>query len=191
MITIYVDMDSVLVDFKGRYVSLFGSDYPSTPETHKKQFNQFVSGGNFSTLGLMPNAKNLIILLGELHQRGINIEILSSLGKADNLEKVYKDKCTWLNNHGIMYPRNFVTTKKYKRDFANCHSILIDDNSTNIQQFISSGGIGILYVDSNWDEMKSTIQWEVNKLMFSGEVYPELPKKKLVFSREDRKTKYV
>lgn len=191
MITVYVDMDSVLADFKTRYISLFGNYNPETPEKHKKQFNELISRGNFATLDMMPNAHNLIYLLQDIQSKGVNIEILSSLGKADDLERVYKDKCTWLNNHGIMFPRNFVTTKKYKRNFANCHSILIDDNSTNIQQFVSSGGIGILYDDSRWDEIKSTILYEVNKLIFSGEVYPMLPVKKLVFSRSERKTTYV
>lgn len=200
MITVFVDLDGVVCDFKSRYVSLYGEEHfkdPTQVESrvdttkNKKQFNEFVSGGNFATLDALPNASNLIELLDSLVQMGVTVEILSSLGRADDLEKVYNDKSTWLTNHNIYFPRNFVVSKKFKKDFANCKSILIDDHVGNIEQFKSSGGIGILYEDSNWEEVKKTILYEVNKLFFSGEVYPELPKKKLVFSREERKTKYI
>lgn len=196
-----VDMDGVLADFKSTYVSLFGDEQLKDPTKvesrvdttkNKKQFNEFVSGGNFAKLDMLPNAQNLIDLLLTYHNQGVAVEILSSLGSADDLEKVYRDKAQWLTNNGLNeLPRNFVVSKKYKRDFANCKTILIDDHIENIEQFRASGGVGILYDDNNWEEIKTKIVFELNKLLHSGEVYPELPKKKLVFSREDRKTKYV
>lgn len=197
MITIFCDIDGVLASFKTRFIELYGDDHYKDPTQvesrvdttkNKEKFNKFIEGGNFATLDLLPNAQNLIDFLIELSNSGINVEILSSLGRADDLEKVYKDKSIWLDKHNIPFQKNFVISKKYKRNFANCKSILIDDHVGNIEQFVADGGIGVLYSDSNWEEMKKEILYQVNKLKFSGEVYPELPQKKLVYSRSEKKT---
>lgn len=201
MITIYLDLDGVVANFKDRFISLYGdSDYkdPTQVESridttkNKEKFNNFVANGNFATLELLPNAQKLLDYLININDNvKIKVEILSSLGRAENLEKVYKDKSKWLDNNNIPFARNFVTSKKYKRNFANCKSILIDDHVGNIEQFVSDGGIGILYSDNNYDTIIKEINFQVNKLKFSGEVYPELPVKKLVYSREEKRTKLI
>lgn len=144
---IYLDMDGVIADFDKRYKERY-KIYPSEAETYKMFdgfFAKFIADREFATLDLMPDAMQLINYLKSL---SIPTEILSSTSSERRDMEIRKQKLEWLENHNITFPVNLVPGKRYKKDYSNPNSILIDDTIPNIDQWRREGGIGILHTDT-------------------------------------------
>jgi hypothetical protein len=155
MITIYVDMDGVLCDFAKAYKTLFNEDKENFD---RDLFNKFISMDGFKNLDLMPNARKLINHLEDMNNIwGITVEILSSVGRADNIKSACHQKLMWLRNQDIYWDANFVEHKGLKKRFATPNSILIDDTRQNIYDFNEMHGVGIYYNDENVDDVISKI----------------------------------
>ena len=97
----------------------------------------------------MPDTQELLNHVSKL--RGINIEILTSMGTHDPFqgEEAKRQKLNWLNAHNIPYIANFVRSKEEKANYASPTSILIDDSAGCIGPFIAAGGNGILHVNAS------------------------------------------
>jgi hypothetical protein len=144
---IYLDMDGVIADFNKRYKEQY-KIYPSEAENYKifdGFFAKFIADREFATLDLMPDAIELINYLKTL---SIPTEILSSTSSERRDIEIRKQKLEWLENHNITFPVNLVPGKRYKKDYSNPNSILIDDTISNIDQWRREGGIGILHTDT-------------------------------------------
>jgi hypothetical protein len=144
---IYLDMDGVIADFSSRYKEL----YKMTPERADKSkqfgefFGKFIMSGQFATLDMMPDAKQL---LNHLDSVGIPVEILSSTARQDSHVAISRQKTIWLDRHGIKYPANFVPGKALKYKFADPESIIIDDTQSVIDDWIKAGGVAIHHKDA-------------------------------------------
>jgi len=144
---IYLDMDGVIADFNKRYKELYKIE-PKDADTYKtfdKFFTMFIAEKQFAKLDLMPDAMELINYLRSL---SIPTEILSSTSSEKRDAEIREQKIDWLNKHNIEFLVNLVPGKRFKRDFSNENSLLIDDTSQNIDQWRSEGGIGILHTDT-------------------------------------------
>lgn len=144
---IYLDMDGVICNFQKRYKELFGH-FPERHTNSKEfgdNFKNFIKGGNFETLEMMPDAH---ILLSHLMTLNIPVEILSSTAREDNHVELSRQKSIWLDKHRINYSRNFVPGKSKKRAFADKNSILIDDTQSVIDDWRKAGGIAIHHTDA-------------------------------------------
>ena len=144
---IYLDMDGVIADFNKRYKELYKIE-PKEADTYKtfdKFFTMFIAERQFATLNLMPDAMELINYLRSLK---VTTEILSSTSSEKRDAEIREQKIEWLKNHNIEFPVNLVPGKRFKRDFSNSNSLLIDDTSQNIDQWRVEGGIGILHTDA-------------------------------------------
>jgi hypothetical protein len=145
--TIYIDMDGVIADFSKRYKEKFRV----TPEEtrNNKEFNgyfaKFIEDGEFSTLDLMTDAKQLLDFVSELD---VPKEILSSTARPQNHGMIAPQKQMWLNKHNIHYKANFVPGKSLKHKYATPNSIIIDDTKSVIDDWNKAGGIGILHTDA-------------------------------------------
>ena len=144
---IYLDMDGVIADFNKRYKQQYKIE-PREAETYKefdKFFVKFIADGEFATLDLMPDAMELINYL-----RGLSIptEILSSTSSERRDVEIRKQKLEWLEKHNITFPVNLVPGKRFKKDYSNANSLLIDDTTANIDQWRREGGVGILHTDA-------------------------------------------
>jgi hypothetical protein len=145
--TIYIDMDGVIANFTKRYKEKFRV----TPEEtrNNKQFNgyfeKFIADGEFSTLELMPDAKELLHFV---NQFDVHKEILSSTARPENHGMIAPQKQKWLNTHKISYKANFVPGKSLKYKYATPNSIIIDDTKSVIDDWNKAGGIGILHRDA-------------------------------------------
>jgi hypothetical protein len=150
--TVYVDMDGVIADFSKRYKEKFRV----TPEETRSNkqfgglFKKFIDDGEFSTLDLMPDAKELLQFL---HELDVPKEILSSTARPENHGMIAPQKQMWLHKHNIQYKANFVPGKSLKYKYATPDSIIIDDTKSVIDDWNKAGGIGILHTDA-----KSTIE---------------------------------
>lgn len=146
---IFVDMDGVLSDFDKRYFELFGVPSLHLREIgkhkeYRKNWKQFVEGDNFTLLDFAPGAQELIFFLNSLKVEKV---ILSSSAGFEFYENILMQKITWLKKRGINWAPIIVPGKRYKKGFANRESILIDDTSANIMDFIEAGGNAVLHKD--------------------------------------------
>jgi hypothetical protein len=140
-------MDGVIADFNKRYKELYKIE-PKDADTYKtfdKFFTMFIAEKQFAKLDLMPDAMELINYLRSL---SIPTEILSSTSSEKRDAEIREQKIDWLNKHNIEFLVNLVPGKRFKRDFSNKNSLLIDDTPQNIDQWRSEGGIGILHTDT-------------------------------------------
>jgi hypothetical protein len=140
-------MDGVIADFNKRYKELYKIE-PKEADTYKtfdKFFTMFIAERQFATLNLMPDAIELINYLRSLK---VPTEILSSTSSEKRDAEIREQKIEWLNNQNIEFPVNLVPGKRFKRDFSNSNSLLIDDTPQNIDQWRVEGGIGILHTDA-------------------------------------------
>jgi len=144
MITLYLDMDGVLADFNKAY-----TQYDPHKEDRKKFRSAVMEYKIFEDLDFMPDTQELLNHVSKL--RGVNIEILTSMGTHDPFqgESAKQQKLFWLNKHNIPYKANFVRSKEEKAKYATPTSILIDDSSGCIGPFIRAGGHGILHSHSS------------------------------------------
>ena len=143
MITLYLDMDGVLADFNKEYTK-----YDPNKEDRKKFRSSVLDHRIFEKLDFMPDTQELLNHVSKL--RGINVEILTSMGTHDpfQAQEAKHQKLKWLNDHNIPYRANFVHSKQEKAQYATPTSILIDDSVGCISPFIEAGGHGILHVNA-------------------------------------------
>jgi hypothetical protein len=140
-------MDGVIADFNKRYKELYKIE-PKDADTYKtfdKFFTMFIAERQFAKLDLMSDA---LMLINYLRSLSIPTEILSSTSSEKRDAEIREQKIDWLNKHNIEFPVNLVPGKRFKRDFSNENSLLIDDTSQNIDQWRVEGGIGILHTDA-------------------------------------------
>ena len=146
MITIYLDMDGVLADFNKEY-----SKYDPA-KADRKRFRSAVLDDNiFEKLDMMPDAFQLLNHVKHLHNKGVNVEILTSMGTFDEQQGkcAQAQKLVWLTERGITYKANFVRSKSEKAQYANSSSILVDDSIGCVAPYIEAGGNGILHVNAS------------------------------------------
>ena len=144
---IYLDMDGVIADFDKRYIKQYKME-PREAEKSKefdKFFDKFIADGEFATLDLMPDAMQLIDYLRSLK---VPTEILSSSASEKRDPAIRPQKMDWLKKHNIEFTPIIVPGKRYKKDYSNANSVLIDDTQVNIDQWRREGGIGILHTDA-------------------------------------------
>lgn len=144
-VKIYVDMDGVLADFFARYKAIMSPD--AERKDYRKYWQPFIDGKNFETLAPMPD---LQLGLEFLDSFDCPVEILGSTARPDCYDELVRQKTIWLNKHNIQYPAIFVPGKRFKQDYAEPNAVLIDDTTSNINQWIERGGIGILH--TSWEK---------------------------------------
>ena len=171
---VYIDMDGVLADHYGYLAKMVGMS--------SKDFNKYIT--SFATREeregyifplimqsveeeafikaspLIPCFSKFKLLVDYWLDLGLNVEILSSgMHNPDTYKEIVRQKQIWLINNDFNYIKaNFVNGSKYKQNYANEHSLLIDDFDRNIQQWTDKNGKAILHVN-----METTLA-ELNKI---------------------------
>ena len=140
-------MDGVLTDFEKRYDELFGvrpKEVTSRTAHFWRYFEQFIQGGNFSTLDKHEHADTLLEFVKSLR---VPVEILSSSGGDKYHSEVTWQKTVWLCNHGIPYKANIVPGGGKKAEYAQPWHILVDDTERVVEKYRAAGGTAILHYD--------------------------------------------
>ena len=87
-------------------------------------------------------------LIYYLRSLKVPTEILSSSASEKRDPAIRPQKMDWLKKHNIEFTPIIVPGKRYKKDYSNANSVLIDDTQVNIDQWRREGGIGILHTDA-------------------------------------------
>ena len=145
-ITLYLDMDGVIANFSKEF-----SKYDANVDDKRKFAQAVMDDRIFEKLEMMPDAQELLNKVKHLHNSGMRVEMLTSMGTFDEVRgaEAKRQKLLWLKEHNINYPANFVRTKSEKADYAHSKAILIDDSSGCITPFIRKKGYGILHRESS------------------------------------------
>ena len=150
-LTIYCDMDGVLVNFQKRAREVLGRDIddPFWKGRSDEKWDIILSTKNFwLDMEEMPDARELWNYINQFTPF-----ILSATPKID-ADETARQKTKWCKEHfNISADRVFIVRVQFKRKFAlngrtGSPNILIDDNKDNIKQWRTAGGIGILHISA-------------------------------------------
>lgn len=148
---IYVDMDGVLVDFRTRWDSLYGTERGSQRQFKSNWKNFVYHERGFATADVLENAHELWDIVSDLSD-DYHIGLLTSTAFIEDHAEIMSQKMEWWeDNFGDSVAMLFVPGKKYKQHFAEKNHILIDDTPSNIDQWIAAGGKGILYKHTEFE----------------------------------------
>jgi hypothetical protein len=158
---IFCDLDGVLTDFEGRFMSKLKEEGPkyyskselsqiTTPEEFEKKFgkeefwkfiDQYVGVGFWVGMEWMKGGKDLWNYIKQY-----NPTILSAPSR-DPSSRL--GKRLWVKNQISSQPKLIFAYSTEKQNYAAPNHILIDDKKSNIEQWRSAGGIGIRCVYGN------------------------------------------
>jgi len=148
---IFCDLDGVLANFSGYFYQLFNKDVDIIPDSELwNNIEKYGKSNFFAELPWMPDGKQLWSFIID---NFLDVKILSALGKSDKEDNfTSKGKLMWLNKNIPDLPKNkirFVVNKHQKRYYAKPGFILIDDTTSNIDEWNAAKGIGILHKSSS------------------------------------------
>jgi hypothetical protein len=142
---IYSDMDGVLTDFDASFMKASGGIRPSEYERNmgKDGFWELVDGkgvGFWVGMPWMPDGKQYWDYIKEY-----NPILLSSPSRSSTSRL---GKRLWVRNQ-LPGTKLILTQSKDKQNYARKNRILIDDRPSNIEEWRSQGGIGILHTSAS------------------------------------------
>jgi hypothetical protein len=175
IVTLYLDMDGVLADFELQFEQLT-NETPSVFERKrgtKAMWAAIFEEGIPFWSDMQPMADFHILrefLLRLKSNPKIKIEVLTSTDaeqigvnfpeKArEYVQNIEKGKAIWINKYLTGLKINYAVSGTDKARWATKSSILLDDLYKNVEQFIASGGEGIVY--RNADQAKKDIETAV------------------------------
>lgn len=152
--TLYIDIDGVLTNFSQAFFD-YTDISTKTVHTDKSRYmdawNRFVDHRQFEVL---PRSVHFdeIMQLAAVAALKVNVCLLTSAGGSERYSEVTQQKKQWAAANDVPYtlivvPRGSNKAAYCRTDVDNVRArdILIDDTLSNVQQFTSAGGIGILY----------------------------------------------
>jgi hypothetical protein len=148
--TIFVDMDGVIVDLEGTAQRLIGAERDFRTEIEKPNWGMLGDIQNlFLVLEPMPEYKKLWNAIN-YYFKGEPIEILTAMPKRVNMPDAVNHKRDWIHKHLGKHVRVNFGPYAYDKQFHCKHNdVLIDDMIRNITQWREVGGIGIHHIDVN------------------------------------------
>ena len=154
--TVYLDMDGVIVDFFGGIAKKFNVDHWKSIQDREIAFATLANTDFFYNLDIFPETYSIVKFVKKISNNDWGI--CSSPLRGDNYNSAYW-KRQWLNRWDIVPPlvENMIFTgNKHKyaiNPLTRKPNILIDDKPENIQRWIKAGGIGIRF-QANEDDLE-------------------------------------
>ena len=163
MSIVYVDLDGVLADFDSALNEIRGGEELTTEELWARVAPY--GDGLYACLDLMLYATKLWNWLSVYFD---NIQILTAIPRRSTVPTAEADKRAWVaTNFGTNVKVNIGPYAVNKQRHCQPGDILIDDQPSNIAQWIAKDGIGILHTSA-----ADTIQ-QLKDLIQDGTVDPE------------------
>jgi 5'-nucleotidase len=147
MRTVYVDMDGVVADFDRVVQTILGSDpridqrYPESEWIKIRAYQRI-----YRDLPLCQDANLLIEGIQDLaRSQHFRVLFLTAVPKDNDFPWAFTDKISWAQRYFPDIPVWFGPYSEDKQIRAHTDDVLIDDRSSNIEQWQNRGGYGILY----------------------------------------------
>ncbi len=142
--TIYCDLDGVLVDLAGKMSEIYGEDLTNGSFTDKffKYMDKLSVTEKLDFWTNLDETSDCMELWNFIKQ--FNPEILTS---CSGMAVACMGKKRWCLQHIDVSPRRVICVPHStdKQNYAGSNKILIDDLKSNIEEWESKGGIGILH----------------------------------------------
>jgi 5'(3')-deoxyribonucleotidase len=147
--TLYLDMDGVVADFDKYAFHAIGAlpsggIYPDD-KWDKLALNERL----YRDLDKTPYADELVDFCREFAWNKYNFYFLTAVPKNNDLQWSFYDKVLWAQKHFPNIPVMFGPYSKDKHEHCQIGDILIDDRTSNIEEWRAAGGIGILHKNFN------------------------------------------
>jgi len=162
MNTLYLDMDGVVADFDAYAYNTLGLGpsegiYPNS-EWEKLRSNPRL----YRDLEKTPYADELVFQCSVFAKRNnFNLKFLTAVPKDNDLPWAFYDKFKWVEKNGFSnIPIMFGPYSKDKHMHCKTGDILIDDRTSNIEEWISAGGYGILHRTSYEHTLEELFNYE-------------------------------
>jgi hypothetical protein len=162
---IFLDMDGVVADFDGYAEPIVGYRTPGGIRYNDPDWKKIAANERlYLTLDKCANADRLVDAVRNLSKDyNYDIIFLTAIPRQNDVPWVFWDKIQWCDLH---YPHIPVWFGPYSHDkHVHCQSgdILIDDRASNIHDWNSAGGIGILHHDTTIDSTLEQLKQAVGK----------------------------
>lgn len=155
MSTVYLDMDGVVADFN-RYARqvLRRSDFDGHTWPDEEWSRLRDNPRLYQNLEKTEHADQLVAICKKFClEKGYNLLFLTAVPKKNDVHWAFYDKVLWAQRYFPEIPVMFGPYSVDKQQHCQPGDILIDDRPANIQEWNSSGGIGIHYRDGHLDRV--------------------------------------
>ncbi len=163
MPTIYLDMDGVVADFDTATSKIIGRSHstnepwPPADWAKLRPYQRL-----YLDLPLMPDAKQLVESVMELaNKHDYEVRFLTAVPKDNDFPWAFQDKMIWKQKHFGDIPIWFGPYSADKHFRSKSGDILIDDRTSNIDEWTQAGGVGILHngdVNQSLDKLRTILQ---------------------------------
>lgn len=162
--TIFLDLDGVIVGFDSGYAQIskgMNFDEYAAKYGEASATRYFLARG-YNFWSDLPWERGGKELYGAVKKLFKHINILSSSGCDNNVgkhEEVVKGKRLWLKKNipELADKAIIVSNRHHKQKYASKFGILIDDLGSNIQEWNSAGGYGILHNSKHYTKTIDTL----------------------------------
>lgn len=150
MRTVYLDMDGVVADFDAYAHSVLGHK-SEDGKWHKDKWAKLRDNPRmYQDLPKTPEADELVAFCKKFcKEKNYNLLFLTAVPKNNDVHWAFYDKVIWTQLHYPDIPVMFGPFSKDKYTHCIPGDVLIDDRTSNIEQWIAAGGIGIKHKYGN------------------------------------------
>jgi hypothetical protein len=172
MKTLYLDMDGVVADFDEYAHRMLGVP-PSGGIYPDEIWQQLAANPRiYRDLKKTPDADKLVSLCKEICKNAdYDLKFLTAVPKGNDVPWAFYDKMSWALYFFPDIPVMFGPYSKDKHQHCKSGDILIDDRTSNIEEWTAAGGFGIQYRSGeDLENIKATINLAIvmNNLPWGG-----------------------
>jgi 5'(3')-deoxyribonucleotidase len=150
MTTIYLDMDGVVADFDEYAARTLGVPPSQGIYPNEIWYKLATNSRLYRDLVKTPYADKLVFQCSVIaKQQGYELKFLTAVPKGNDVPWAFYDKVIWAQKYFPGIPVMFGPFSKDKYKHCQPGDILIDDRTSNIEEWRVAGGLGILHRDFN------------------------------------------
>lgn len=150
MTTLYLDMDGVVADFDEYAARTLGVPPSQGIYPNEVWYKLATNSRLYRDLIKTPYADKLVFQCSVIaKQQGYELKFLTAVPKGNDVPWAFYDKVIWAQKYFPGIPVMFGPFSKDKYIHCRPGDILIDDRTSNIEEWRVAGGLGILHKDFN------------------------------------------
>lgn len=158
---VFLDLDGVMADLEGFYLSNFGHKMDDCPNRGLMWQNIHRSGKFFADLPVMKGAKEFLVKLHALRSYYDRLSILTSCPKS-RYEQVAGQKRRWVNQHlGSLFVIPCRDSETKPLFLQQPGDILIDDWGKNCRAWEAAGGVAIKHEGEDFERTYETVRLQL------------------------------